>query len=322
MVDDRRLDDHARLELLLHRAPLALEAGAAQGQDRVALLRLGLEDVDEDGVADRQLGLRLGVAAVELAVADDAFGLGPDVDEDLVLVDPDDRALDDVAVLEALDVRVLLGEQLLHRRRLGTEVARRGAGLGSSSSSAAGRIGGVVGAQRSSGGSGIVAVVGDGRVADGVAGALGLGASAPALGLGERRRRRRARPPRRRARRLAAVALVGRGGVGGGGSATASAASVPRRSPRLGASASASAAPRRAALVGRLGGGGLVGDGGRGGGSVGGLVRVEALASGWTGPSCCSSVKVWSLLSVKSPDMTTAWAAPRPGPETIRGGPW
>ena len=34
VVDDRRLDDDARLELLLHRAPLALEAGAAQRQDR------------------------------------------------------------------------------------------------------------------------------------------------------------------------------------------------------------------------------------------------------------------------------------------------
>ena len=34
VVDDRRLDDHARLELLLHRAPLALEAGAAEREDR------------------------------------------------------------------------------------------------------------------------------------------------------------------------------------------------------------------------------------------------------------------------------------------------
>ena len=50
-------------------------------------------------------GLRLGVATVKLAVADDAFALGADVDEDLVLVDADDAALDDVAVLEALDLR-------------------------------------------------------------------------------------------------------------------------------------------------------------------------------------------------------------------------
>ena len=123
VVDDRRLDDDARLELLLHRAPLALETGAAERQDDVALGRFGLEDVDEDGVADGQLRLALAVTTEQLAVADDAFALGADVDEDLVLVDADDLALDDVAVLEALDVRVLLGEQLLHRRRLGAELA-------------------------------------------------------------------------------------------------------------------------------------------------------------------------------------------------------
>ena len=104
VVDDRRLDDDARLELLLHRAPLALEAGAAQRQDRVALGRLRLEDVDEDGVADVERGCLAAVATEELAVADDALALGADVDEDLVLVDADDGALDDVAVLEALDV--------------------------------------------------------------------------------------------------------------------------------------------------------------------------------------------------------------------------
>ena len=124
VVDDRRLDDDARLELLLHGAPLALQAGAAKRQDDVALGRFGLEDVDEDGVPDRQLRLTLAVATEQLAVADDAFALGADVDEDLVLVDADDLALDDVTVLEALDVRVLLGEEFLHRRRLGTEVAR------------------------------------------------------------------------------------------------------------------------------------------------------------------------------------------------------
>ena len=70
-----------------------------------------------------RLRLGLGVAAVELAVADDAFRLGADVDEDLVLVDPNDIALDHVTVLEALDVLALLGEELLHGRRLGSEVA-------------------------------------------------------------------------------------------------------------------------------------------------------------------------------------------------------
>ena len=135
VVDDRRLDDDARLELLLHRAPLALETGAAERQDDVALGRLGLQDVDQDGVADGELRLALAVATEQLAVADDALALGTDVDEDLVLVDADDLALDDVAVLEALDVGVLLGEELLHRRRLGAERAR---GAGSSSSSLGG----------------------------------------------------------------------------------------------------------------------------------------------------------------------------------------
>src|SRR6185369_15217635 len=146
VVDDRGLDDDAGLELLLHRTPLALEAGAPQGQDRMALLRLGLKDVHEDGVADRQLWLRLGVTAVELAIADDALGLRADVDEDLVLVDPDDGALDNVAVLEALDVRVLLREQLFHRRRLGAQVARSGDQVGRVVLFGGGRVSHLIGA--------------------------------------------------------------------------------------------------------------------------------------------------------------------------------
>src|ERR1035437_2236119 len=55
------------------------------------------------------------MAAVELAVRDDTFAFGADVDQDLVTVDPDDCPLDDIAVLEAADVGVLLGEELLHR---------------------------------------------------------------------------------------------------------------------------------------------------------------------------------------------------------------
>ncbi len=125
VVDDRRLNDHARLELLLHRAPLALQAGPAQREDDVALRRLGLQDVDEDGVADGELRLCFRVPPVELAIAHDAFTLGADVDQDLVLVDPNHDSFHDIAVLEALDVGVLLGEQLLHRRRLGTQLARR-----------------------------------------------------------------------------------------------------------------------------------------------------------------------------------------------------
>src|SRR6185503_17846702 len=66
VVDDRRLDDDARLELLLHRAPLALEASSAQRQDRVALRRLRLEDVDQDRIADVERGLALAMTTEQL----------------------------------------------------------------------------------------------------------------------------------------------------------------------------------------------------------------------------------------------------------------
>ena len=101
-------------------------AGAAEGEDDMALGRLGLEHVDQDRVADVERRLALAMTPEQLPVADHALALRADVDEDLVLVDPDDLALDDVAVLEALDVGVLLREQLLHRRRLGAGALRRG----------------------------------------------------------------------------------------------------------------------------------------------------------------------------------------------------
>ena len=54
-----------------------------------------------DRLADRQLVGR-----------DDALGLVADVDEDLVLVDPDDLARDDVALLEEDEGRVVVGDHL------------------------------------------------------------------------------------------------------------------------------------------------------------------------------------------------------------------
>ena len=97
----------------------------------MALVGLRLQHIHQDHVADAQLGLRLGVAAVQLAIADDALGLGADVDEHLVLVDAHDGALDDVTVLEAPDLAFLLVEQLLHRGRLGPGIDGLVLGLGS-----------------------------------------------------------------------------------------------------------------------------------------------------------------------------------------------
>ncbi len=125
VVDDRSLDDDALFELLLHRAPFALEAGPPEREDDVPFGRFGLEDVHQDRVADREGRLGFPTPAKELSIADDPFALGTDVDQDLVLVDANDRAVDDVTVLEALDVGVLLGEQLLHRGGLGSREAGR-----------------------------------------------------------------------------------------------------------------------------------------------------------------------------------------------------
>ena len=245
VVDDRRLDDDARLELLLHRAPLALEPGAAQRQDDVALGRLGLEDVDQDGVADVELRLALAMTTEQLAIADDALALGADVDEDLVLVDADDLALDDVTVLEALDVRVLLGEQLLHRRRLGAHRARRDDRLLVIARGR--RVGRLLGGQRA------LRAVGTGGLGDGRIGGGGLGG-------GRRRRRglpRRARPrcrtPMRRARRLRALPRcrpplrVAAGSASGSAATSVAAASVVAASAA--GSASSDGATASAVLV-------------------------------------------------------------------------
>jgi len=51
----------------------------------------------------------------QLAGEDDAFGLVPDVEQDLIPVDLDDDALDDVPVVEVLDGLVNGGEDLLVR---------------------------------------------------------------------------------------------------------------------------------------------------------------------------------------------------------------
>ena len=51
----------------------------------------------------------------QLASEDDAFGLVADVEEDLITVDLDDSALDDIAVIEVLDGLVNGGEDLLGR---------------------------------------------------------------------------------------------------------------------------------------------------------------------------------------------------------------
>ena len=115
-LDDGALDDAVGLLDLLDRAPGALVLGALLGQDQPALLVLLLQDQGLDLVADlHDLG---GVDVVldrQLAGGDDALGLVADVEQDLVPVDLDDDALDDVAVVEVLDGLVDRGEEVLGR---------------------------------------------------------------------------------------------------------------------------------------------------------------------------------------------------------------
>ena len=68
---------------------------------QAAFLVLLLEDERLDLVAERDDLVRVDVVADrQLARRDDAFGLVPDVEQHLVLVDLDHRAVDDLAVLD------------------------------------------------------------------------------------------------------------------------------------------------------------------------------------------------------------------------------
>jgi hypothetical protein len=84
------------------------------GQDQPTLLVLLLQDQGLDVVADGDdvVGVDV-VLDRELTRGDDALGLVPDVEENLVAVDPDDDARDDVAVIELFDGAVDGGEEVL-----------------------------------------------------------------------------------------------------------------------------------------------------------------------------------------------------------------
>ena len=103
-LDDRAGDDLVGLLELLDGAPGPLVLGPLLREDEATLLVLLLEDKGLDGLAERDdLGGVHVVADGQLADGDDALGLEPDVEEDLVAVDLDHGALDEVTVLELDD---------------------------------------------------------------------------------------------------------------------------------------------------------------------------------------------------------------------------
>ena len=113
-LDDGALDDLVVLLLLLDRAPGALVLRALLGEDQPAFLVLLLEDQGLDLIADGDDLVRVDVVLDgELAGGDDTLGLVADVEQDLVTVDLDDGAFDDVSVVEVLDRLVDRGEEVV-----------------------------------------------------------------------------------------------------------------------------------------------------------------------------------------------------------------
>ncbi len=110
-LDD--LSDHRlmRLGCLLDPAPCLLEAGLLLGQDQAAVLVLLREYERVDLFAELDLLARIDrLADRQLVGGDHALALVADVDQHLVVVDPDDVPADDLALLDAAHRRVVVGD--------------------------------------------------------------------------------------------------------------------------------------------------------------------------------------------------------------------
>lgn len=103
-LDDGAANDAVVLLDLLDRAPRALVLRTLLREDQAAFLVLLGEDEGFDVVTDRHhfRGVHV-VLDRQLARGDDALGLVADVEQDLVPIDLDDGAFDNVAVVEVLD---------------------------------------------------------------------------------------------------------------------------------------------------------------------------------------------------------------------------
>ncbi len=110
-LDHGTLDRLAGLGGRLDAPPRLLEAGALLGQDQPAVLVLLGENEGVDLLAELDLvGGVHGLADRQLAGGDDPLGLVADVDQDFVVVDPDDVAGDDITLGEGMNRRVVIGD--------------------------------------------------------------------------------------------------------------------------------------------------------------------------------------------------------------------
>ena len=83
--------------MFLRLQPDRLGAGPAQGEDDVAVLVFRLEDENLDPVTGMQIG-GTSFAGPQLPAGDHPLGFRADIDQDFIGIDPDDDAVDDVAV--------------------------------------------------------------------------------------------------------------------------------------------------------------------------------------------------------------------------------
>jgi hypothetical protein len=112
-LDHGSLDRLARLGGRLDLAPSLLKPRSLLRQKQAPLLVLLGEDEGVDLLAERDFVRGVdGAADRKLVRRDDALGLVADVDQDLVLVDADDLAAHDIALLEGLDRGVVIGDEL------------------------------------------------------------------------------------------------------------------------------------------------------------------------------------------------------------------
>ena len=112
--------DHRAVGLLLgSHDPGRLRPRPAQAEDDVALFVLWLEHVDLDVVARLETDRIDLTAQAKLLAGDDSFGLGADVDQDLVRVDPDNDPIHDIAMVGGLEGLHVIVEVVLHGHRRG-----------------------------------------------------------------------------------------------------------------------------------------------------------------------------------------------------------
>ena len=124
LIENDALDLFVAAEGLFQLAPTLLAARLVAREHGLAERVFHALEIDLDRIAD--LDVRLTARRREFAQRDAPLGLGPDIDDGEILLDPDDDALDDGAFL-----RAALGEGLFeHLREI---LARRCGGLGGGS---------------------------------------------------------------------------------------------------------------------------------------------------------------------------------------------